>query len=71
MPKIYVPPSEKNEAMKIFAEVAGKATIFGTRVAWRHHDEIVKRLKEGRHSHVVKEDHEAAPANHHLVSTTS
>jgi hypothetical protein len=75
MPRIYVPQSAKNEAMKVVANIAGAAAAAaGVGVAVKltkdHHDKVVKNLKEKGHPHIVKEDHEAAPDKHELLSHT-
>ena len=75
MPKIYVPPSAKNEAMRIIAQITGASTAaIGTGAAIKiskdHHDKAVKSLSDKGHSPVVKEDHESAPSNHVHVSHT-
>lgn len=71
MPRIYVPTSMKNEAMKMAATIAGLATpAVAIKLAKHHHDQLVKSLKEKGHPHVVREDHEGAPPNHELLSHT-
>jgi hypothetical protein len=76
MPRIYVPPSIKNKAMNLVAEVAGAATTGAAvggaaKLVKEHHDKVVKRLKDEGHTHVVKEDHDkTAPQGHELLSHT-
>lgn len=74
MAKIFVPTSIKNEAAKVVtsvlgAVVAGGFAGLGLKSVMPHqHDQIAKELKAKGHPHLVKEDHETAPAGYELLS---
>lgn len=71
MPKVVVPASLKNEAMKIAMGVAGAAgfAVAGSKVADHHHKKIKEKLKEAGHSHKELEHHEATPEGHVVLHT--